>query len=117
MESSFKISSKLYDQNENAFMLLIHNTKAQKEISLLTKIKSGTVIKLFKDTFGQKPNIANLREFFKNDIIKELWWGENGFYHSKVLKEIVGDLNAQERQKLTQHLEKVQQPGMNILLI
>ena len=53
IESSFNLSSQLYDQNEDAFMLLIHNTKTQNEIGALTKLKSGgNVIKLFKDTFG-----------------------------------------------------------------
>ena len=78
-------------------MLMIHNTKTQKEIGKLTKIKSGNVIKLMKETFGQKPNIANLKEFFRNEIVQKLWWGQNGFSKSEDLKKILQDLSVLER--------------------
>ena len=90
------LSPKVYDQFENIFMLLIHNTKNKDEIGGLTKIKSAKVIELFKETFGQKPNLKNLRKFFLHDIIQQLWWGQNGFRHSAELREIVSDLNPQE---------------------
>ena len=64
---------------------MIHNTKSRQEIGELTKIKSHSVrriTKLFKDTFGQKPNIENLRAFFRIDFIQRLWFSERGFYHS-----------------------------------
>ena len=32
-----------------------------------------------KETFGQKPNIENLRAFFADPIIQRLWFQENGF--------------------------------------
>ena len=92
-----------YIEYENIFMLLIHNTKA-KEISKMVKVKSAKVTKLFKDTFGQKPNQKNLKSFFKLEIIQKLWWSPNGFFHSKDLKDIVTSLNSQELQKLVKSL-------------
>ena len=51
----------------------------------MTKIKLRSVnriTKLFKETFGQKPNIGNLRAFFRIDLIQRLWFNEKGFYYS-----------------------------------
>ena len=74
-----------YKENENALILLIHNTKTLDEIKDLTKTKSRTVkkdVQHLKDTFGQKPNIINLKAFFKIDIIQKLWFRGTGYRHS-----------------------------------
>jgi hypothetical protein len=68
-ESYKNVSSDVYKKYENVFMLLIHNTKTGSEIRSMTKKNSGKVAKLFEETFGQKPNLKNLREFFKHDVI------------------------------------------------
>ena len=63
------ISPAIYNKYENVFMLLIHNTKTGSEIRTMTKKNSVKVAKLFDETFGQKPNLKNLREFFKHEVI------------------------------------------------
>ena len=73
-----------YDQNEGAFLLMVHNTR----VDLAPK----EVVKLFTDTFGQKPNMKNARQLFENKVIQKLWFNADGFGHSMQYKAILNEL-------------------------
>ena len=68
---NFAIDKRLYMQNEAIFWLLINHTK-KAEIKKLG-IKEVKFTDVMEKVFGSMPNIHNLREFFRNDIIQLLW--------------------------------------------
>ena len=70
-----------------------------------------------KETFGQKPNIENLRAFFADPIIQRLWFQENGFSQSQELKNILLQLCEDHRRKLQRYMEKVQPVGVAPIVI
>ena len=74
----YSFDDETYSSNEFVLIRLIHNSKKGKVTSSLPGIEEKHKI-LLEEVFGSKPNTKNLREFFRIDIIQELWWGHNGF--------------------------------------
>ena len=73
---------------------------------------------LLKEVFGSKPNTKNLREFFRIDIIQELWWGHNGFIQSENYQRILRDpenpenaFDNKEREVFLKYFQKACPPG------
>jgi len=82
-------------------LLLIFHTKNQ-DYDLQTQKTAD----LFSNVFGNKPTKKNLKKFFENEVIRELWWGQNGFYHSEHLKKILSEIKGIEREELIRYMRK-----------
>ena len=63
------ISPQMYEQNENALVVLVHNTKSDREIMHITACRSGSTVKLFRELFKNRTNRSNLAKFFALPVI------------------------------------------------
>ena len=66
-----------------------------------------------KEVFGSKPNMTNLRLFFRNPVIQALWSHE--FARSEKLKEILDEISMENRSKIYNYFDKVAPAGLQIL--
>ena len=66
---SFMISKAFYEEYEATFFVLIHHTTTNEQLANKYKINFDPIIETMRNLFGAKPNIKNLRKFFRNPII------------------------------------------------
>ena len=50
-------------------MVLVHNTKSDREIKHITAVRPGPTVKLFRELFKNRPNRSNLAKFFALPVI------------------------------------------------
>lgn len=98
--------------------MLINNTKKVEDLQKLG-IEQSSFVRVMDEVFGQKPNIANLVQFFRNEVVQDLWWSTTtskpGFIKSDKLAKIIDELSVEEMKKLNQLLEQVCPPGQDII--
>ena len=109
------ISYEEYMENENALVVLIHNTKSRQEIKNITASRAGATVNLFRDVFGSKPNRKNLEKFFAQPVIQRLWFSDSGFYKSTMLEEIITGMDWWTRQRFFRLFTEVQPAGLSLL--
>ena len=102
------ISESDYDFNEGALLLLVHNTRVD--------LASDEVVRLFTETFGQKPNLKNVRELFRNNMVQKLWFHSGGFGQSVELRNILTQLDHFQSKMVSKFLKKVQPFGRVIMV-
>lgn len=116
-EQGYRFDNETYTVNEFVLIRLIHNSKKGEETSSMPGIEEQHK-QLLKEVFGSKPNTKNLREFFRINIIQELWWGYNGFVSSDAYQKILSDpehpekaFNHKEREVFLKYFQKACPPG------
>ncbi len=74
----------------------------------------GDFAHVMNSVMREKLAMKNLRIFFKNDVIKQLWWDHDrrcrGYYYSEELQtEIIEKYlpSAQDKKRIVKHLDKV----------
>ena len=84
--------------------------------ALIWNTKESTP-RLYKETFGQKPNVDNLRALFQDEAIRLFWFGSDaeegkckmaipGFRNSPELRDFLKNLSTEERRQLIQHFSR-----------
>jgi len=53
---------------------LIHSNAKDEELQERYGFAPIAFTKIMDDVFAQKPNRKNLEEFFKNEVMQDLWW-------------------------------------------
>ena len=92
----FNFDEATYNQYEFLFIRLIHNSKKGEDTSNLNGIQDNHR-NLLKEVFGSKPTTENLRDFFRIDVIQQLWWGPSGFITSSSYQKILVDAENPEK--------------------
>ena len=92
-------------------LLLLHHTKSQQKISMITGRDDWAHCQLLKDTLGQKPNKRNLRRFFASPIILKLWFAEQGYQYRGEHRQVINEQPTILRQHFYHLAEDVQPAG------
>ena len=78
------------------------------------KKPEGDFAHVINSVMRQQPNMKNLRAFFKNEVIQQLWWGHErasqGYFFSQELQSEVIDTylsDSTDRRRILKHLDKV----------
>ena len=74
MEPIFEISESFYQQNEQAFFLLIHNTYvSDQKMQSIKGMAHLPETEIYEHVFKEHPNKQNLKIFFAAKAIQHLW--------------------------------------------
>lgn len=78
------------------------------------KQPEGDIAAVMNRVMRQKLTMRNLRAFFKNEVIQQLWWGQEpasqGYFFSRELQTEIIDRylpDAKARQRILKHLDQV----------
>lgn len=105
----FQFTENFYDQNEALIFHFIHESVKSQDQEADRKIDvifNGNG-QIYKDCLENKPNITKLREFFRSEMIQELYFGEQGYYHSEHFANKINRFNLKERQNFIKYFRKI----------
>jgi hypothetical protein len=65
---SILVPKAIYDKHEAIFIVLIHHTTTKEQLVKDFKVKYDPFVDVLRELFGSKPNLSNLKAFFKNPV-------------------------------------------------
>ena len=79
MDEEWQENIDFYERNEQTFYTLIHHTETEESLieDVGIQVSDPEFFDLQKAVFQNKPNKRNLKTFFRNEAIKELFWPSN----------------------------------------